>query len=307
MRVAFDSRAATDPRGIGRYVRCLLAALRSTAGEHEVVEQHRPRGVDAYHSPWLDGAALVTRCPQVVTLHDVIALKRRSEYLRTGIHFRLRYLAAQRAARVIVPTETVAGDVVARLGIDRARVAVIAEAPAAAMRPRAPREVAAVRKRYAVPDDYVLHVGGLEHPDPSKRVAALAAAPRELPLVLVGATRPWARELPGVLLTGHVTDDELAALYSGARALVLPSDDEGFGLPTVEALACGTPVVACDVPAVREVLGQRATFVDRDDLAGLLAAAAVACRPAPAPPDWTWEDAARATWTVYAEAATMPP
>jgi glycosyltransferase involved in cell wall biosynthesis len=306
MRVAFDSRPATDPRGIGRYVRCLLAALRSTAGEHEVVEQHRPRDVDAYHSPWLDGVALVTRCPQVVTLHDVIALKRPSEYLRTGIHFRLRYLAAQRAARVIVPTETVAGDVVARLGIDRARVVVIGEAPATTMGPRAPREVAAVRRRYSVPDDYVLHVGGLEHPDPRKRVAALAAAPRELPLVLVGATRPWAHELPGVLLTGHVTDDELAALYTGARALVLPSDDEGFGLPTVEALACGTPVVACDVPAVREVLGERATFVDRGDLAGLLAAAAVAGRPAPAPPNWTWEDAARATWTVYAEAATMP-
>jgi glycosyltransferase involved in cell wall biosynthesis len=305
VRVAFDSRPGTDPRGIGRYVRCLLEALRSTAGGHEVVEQHRPRDVDAYHSPWLDGAALGARCPQVVTLHDMVALKRASEFLRTGIRFRLRYLAVQRAARVIVPTEAVAGDVVARLRIDRARVAVIPEAPAAAMRPRAPREVAAVRKRYAVPDDYLLWVGGLEHPDPRKRVAALAATPRELPLVLVGPTRPWAHELPGVLLTGLVSDDELAALYSGARALVLPSDDEGFGLPTVEALACGTPVVACDVPAVREVLGERATFVDRDDLAGLLAAAAAATRPAPAPPAWTWEDAARATWGVYAEAATM--
>jgi hypothetical protein len=55
----------------------------------------------------------------------------------------------------------------------------------------------------------------------------------------------------------------------------------------------------------REVLGERATFVERDDLAGLLAAAATARRPAAAPPAWTWEDAARATWTVYAEAATI--
>ena len=62
MRVAFDSRPGTDPRGIWRYVRCLLEALRSTAGEHEIIEQHRPRDVDAYHSPWLDGAALGTRC-----------------------------------------------------------------------------------------------------------------------------------------------------------------------------------------------------------------------------------------------------
>ncbi len=305
MRVAFDSRAAGDTRGIGRYVRCLLEALRATAGTRELVEGHRVRGVDAYHSPWLDGVSLRCGCPQVVTLHDLVPLKRPAEYLRTGVRFRLRYLAAQRAARVIVPTEAVAGDVVARLRIDRDRIAVISEAPAAAMRPRPDDEVAAVRARHGLPSDYLLWVGGLEHPDPRKRVAALAAAPRSLPLVLVGKTRPWAHELPDVLLTGQVPDDELAALYTGARALVLPSDDEGFGLPAVEALACGTPVVACGVAALREVLGERATFVDRDDLAGLLARAASASRPAPAPPAWTWEDAARATWTVYTEAATM--
>ena len=65
-----------------------------------------------------------------------------------------------------------------------------------------------------------------------------------MPLVLVGPTGPWAHELPDVHLTGRVTDDELAAIYSGAHALVFPSDDEGFGLPPVEALACGTPVAA---------------------------------------------------------------
>ena len=118
-----------------------------------------------------------------------------------------------------------------------------------------------------------------------------------MPLVLAGPTRPWAHELPDVTLTGQVSDDELAALYSGAHALVFPSDDEGFGLPTVEALACGTPVVACDAPAVREVLGERATFVEVGDMEGLLeAAAASAVRPAPAPPAWSWADAARATW-----------
>jgi glycosyltransferase involved in cell wall biosynthesis len=139
----------------------------------------------------------------------------------------------------------------------------------------------------------------MKHPDPRKRVAAMAGAPSELPLVLVGEAGQWARELEGVVLTGAVSDDDLAAIYSGARALVFPSDDEGFGLPPVEALACGTPVVACDVPALREVLGDRATFVDQNDLPGLMAAAAVATRPAPPPPDWTWADAARATWDVY--------
>ncbi|MEA2255891.1 MAG: hypothetical protein QOG35_1936 [Solirubrobacteraceae bacterium] len=307
MRIAYDSRAASDSQGIGRYVRCLLAALRATGDGHELIEAHRPRDVDAYHSPWLSGAALRTGCPQVVTLQDVVALKRPVEYLRTGMRFQLRYLAVQRAARVIVPTEAVAGDVVERLRVDRARVVVIPQAAAPAMRPRPAAEVAAVRRRFKLPDEYLLWVGGLEHPDPRKRVAALVAAPRELPLVLAGPTRPWAHELPGVILTGRVDDDALAALYTGARALVLPSDDEGFGLPTVEALACGTPVVACDVPAVHEVLGDRATFVARDDLPGLLAAAEAVRRPAPAPPPWTWTDAARATWEVYEQAAGTRP
>ncbi len=303
MRAAFDARPAQDHRGIGRYARCLLDALRETAaGGDEIVEAHRPRRCDVFHSPWIDGALLRPPCPQVVTLHDVVPLKRRSEYLRTGIRFRMRYLAVERSARVIVPTAVVAAEVTQHVGIDPARIVVIHEAPAPGLRERDAGEIASVRERYGLPGDYLLWVGGLQTPDPRKRVAALARAPRELPLVLVGATKPWAHELPDVTLTGHVPDDDLAAIYSGARALVFPSDDEGFGLPPVEALACGTPVVASDIPVLREVLGERVTFVDAADLEGLLAAGAAASRPAPAPPAWTWADAARATWQVYADA-----
>ena len=159
-----------------------------------------------------------------------------------------------------------------------------------------------MRERYELPDDYLLWVGHLGHPDPHRRVTELVEAPRELPLVLVGAAGQWAHELPGVILTGDVDDDELAALYTGAHALVLPSEDEGFGLPAVEALACGTPVVASDGPSLREVLDGRATFVDAGDFAGIVAAAQAAQRPAPAPPAWTWDDAATATWDVYERA-----
>ena len=306
MRVAFDSRAKGDPRGVGRYVRCMLEALHETAApETEITETHRPRRSDVFHSPWLDGAQLRCPCPMVVTLHDLINLKRRSEYLRTGGRFRLRYLAAQRADRVIVPTAVVAGDARERLDIDGDRITVIPEAAAPPMYPRGADEIAAVHARYALPEHYLLWVGGMLHPERRKRVAELAQAPRRMPLVLVGPTRPWAHELPDVTLTGQVSDDELAALYSGAHALVFPSDDEGFGLPTVEALACGTPVVACEAPALREVLAGRATFVELGDIAGLLEAGANAVRPAPAPPDWSWTDAARATWSVYAEAAAQ--
>ena len=135
MRAAFDSRAASDPRGVGRYVRCLREALLEIAADGDVlVETCRPRGFDVYHSPWLDGASLHSHVPQVVTLHDLIPLKRRSEYLRTGVRFRLRYLAVQRARRVIVPTEAVRRDAVEHLRLAPERITVIPEAPAPAPR-----------------------------------------------------------------------------------------------------------------------------------------------------------------------------
>jgi glycosyltransferase involved in cell wall biosynthesis len=311
VKVAFDSRPASDPDGVGRYSRCLLEALRDTAAaSDEIVETHRPsalarsRGADVFHSPWMDGAMLHSPCAMVVTIHDLAAAKRRSEHLRSGLRSGLRRLAVQRAARVIVPTEAVGQDAVAHLRLAREQVVVIPEAAASAMYQRTPDEIAAVRKRFGLPERFLMWVGGLRHPDPGKQIVKLAATPRELPLVLVGATRPWARELPGVILTGQIADEQLAALYSGAHALVCASTDEGFGLPAVEALACGTPVVACDAPALHEVLGARATFVAPGDMQGLIAAAQTARRPAPAPLEWSWHDAARATWGVYAQAAS---
>jgi glycosyltransferase involved in cell wall biosynthesis len=300
MRVAFDGRRVGDPHGVGRYSTCLLRALQHTAtDDSEIVQTHRPRRADVYHSPWMDGAMLHSPCPMVVTLHRLTAFKRRSEHLRTSVRPRLRQLAVQRAVRVIVPTEALAQDALERLALERERVVVIPEAADDVFYPRQPSEIAATRARLGLPERYLLWVGNLMHPDPTKHIAELAAAASEMPLVLVGPARPWAHELPRVTLTGQVSDDELAALYSGAHALVLASEDEGFGMPPVEALACGTPVVACDLPALREVLDERITFVPRGDMGALIAAAHRAARPAPLPPAWSWDDAARSTWGVY--------
>ncbi|MBV9802873.1 MAG: glycosyltransferase family 4 protein [Solirubrobacterales bacterium] len=301
MKVAFDSRPAKSTDGVGRYARCLLDALRD-AGDCEVLETHQPRRCDVLHAPWIDGAMLRSPVPMVVTVHDLAPLKRQGQYLRSTLRFKLRYLAVQRASRVIVPTCAVADDVETVLDIPRDRIAVIPEAAAPSLYARSDEEVRAVRNRFALPERYLVWVGAMRRPDPRKRVAALTRASRSMPLVLVGPTGPWAHELPDVKLTGAVSDDELAAIYTGAHALVFPSDDEGFGLPPVEALACGTPVVASDVPALREVLDGRATLRAVDDLPGLLAAAESAERPAPPPPAWTWQDAAQATWQVYCEA-----
>jgi glycosyltransferase involved in cell wall biosynthesis len=303
VKVAYDSRPVVDPYGVGRYSRSLLNALRETtsAGE-EIIETHRPRGADVFHAPRMESAMLHCPVPMVVTLHDLSSLRRLSEYLRSGVRLRLRHLAVQRAVRVIVPTETVAREAQSGLGLEADRVTVIHAAADSMMHRRPEQEIAAVRKRFGLPDSYLLWVGGLRHPDPGKHVRRLVSTPRELPLVLVGPTRPWAHELPDVTLTGEVSDEELAAIYSGARALVVLSEHEGCGLPAVEALACGTPVVACETSALREVLNGRATFVEPGDTLAMIRAAEAIERPAPSGPAWTWQDAARTTWSVYREA-----
>jgi hypothetical protein len=119
-------------QGLGHYTRSLLVALRETAAEDvEIVETHRPtaakaRGIDLFHTPWIEGAALRSPCPMVVTLHDVGTLMRRSERLRGGgMHARLRHLALQRATHVIVHDEALARDAQAMLGLECERLVVI--------------------------------------------------------------------------------------------------------------------------------------------------------------------------------------
>ena len=338
MRIAFDDRVLDWPalrdRGIGRYAACLLDALRG----HESVEvlavralglRRRPsQGIPAealdhlllgrasrragaalLHAPAADLAPLRPGLPLVVTLHDLVPLKRRERYLRTGLRHRLRYAAVGRATRVIVPSQAVATDAERLLGVPSVRLAVVAEAPADVFGPVPdPRRRL---ERLDLPERFMLWVGGLDPPDPRKGVATLAAAVARrdgLPVVLAGRTDGAAERLasPGrVWLAGRVSDAELAALYSAAEVLVVPSDDEGYGLPAIEALACGTPVAAYRAGALPETLaGASGTrLVDRGDLTGLLEAAHALAGSSAGGPGRTWSDVARETVAVYRAAA----
>ena len=131
MRVAFDSRPSVDAHGVGHYSRCFCRRCADIAGErHEILETHRPRRAEVFHAPWIEGAMLHSPCPMIVTIHDLPALTRRSERLRSGgVHLRLRHLALQRATHVIVPTDVIAGEAVTELGLERERVVVIPQAP----------------------------------------------------------------------------------------------------------------------------------------------------------------------------------
>ncbi len=185
--------------------------------------------------------------------------------------------ALARAARLIVPSETTRADLVQLYSADPAAITVIPHGVAAELGPRGPDQVAAVTARLAIPGPYFLVVGAHHRrkniPFLIRAFASAFPAGRERPwLVVANASGPSASELAQVSqvagcsdqlrLLPHLDGEALAALYSGALAACVPSLYEGFGLPALEAMACGAPLLAGDVGGVAEVAAGAALLVD---------------------------------------------
>ena len=204
----------------------------------------------------------------VLVIHDVAALRHPEAYSRGYVAYQRRMLPAlaRRARLLITVSEFSKLELVDALGADPERVTVIPEGVGERFRPDA--DAAAARAGYGLERPYVVAVGTVSW---RKNLGLLDVAARVLrdrgiELVVAGSDRRYLRTAPVTLRRlGYVAEEHLPGLYAGARALALPSCYEGFGLPCLEAMACGTPVVAAASGALPETVGDAGLLVSPDD------------------------------------------
>ena len=212
----------------------------------------------------------------VITIHD-LAFLRFPQFLtasaRRYYNRQIRY-AVRKADHILAVSAAAKDDIVQLLDVATDRITVQQHGYGAEFRPYAAAELERARDRWRLPDDYFLFVGTIE---PRKNLSALLASYRELrtrisqpPALLLCAPVGWGsegiiheiQEIPGVIWWDESPFAALPAVYAGSRALVLPSHYEGFGLPALEAMACGTPPIVSDIPALREVVGDAGWLID---------------------------------------------
>ena len=212
----------------------------------------------------------------VVVIHDCAPFQDPAWYGRAyGAWHRALVPRIARGARlVIVPSEHVRAELEERFGVSRERLRVVAPGVAPAFRSLV--DPAPLLRRLGIDRPYVLGVGT---DSPRKNLRLLDAVAPELSaqgleVVIAGSTRPYLPGSPGgsARRLGHVPDADLPALYAGAAAFAMPSLYEGFGLPCVEAMAAGTPVVAADRAALPEACGGAALLADPHDARAFAAA-----------------------------------
>ena len=284
--------------------------------------------LDVFHGTNYD-VPLWNRGKTVVTIHDLSILlhpQYHEPHLVRRARRRLRIMARS-AAMIVTVSQSVKGEISEHLKIKPEKIAVTREAPRRKFRPLKWDQTTAARHRLKVEDEFVLYVGTIE---PRKNLLTLVRAFEDVlrhtslkPQLVIAGGKGWMMDelfslvknspiSERLCFTGYINDDDLCALYSSCRVFVYPSFYEGFGLPPLEAMACGAPVITSRIPSLIETVGSAACLVSAGDVSGLsrsivellsnedkrrsLAEAGIQ-RAA----DFTWERTARETLEVYRE------
>jgi glycosyltransferase involved in cell wall biosynthesis len=297
--IVLNRRAATRATitGVERWTGEVVDRLTALAPDRYVIAQPRPRARRRLLAQSWEQLALPARAAaldaalvfspanlaplawprNVLVMHDAAVLREPGAYSAAyrAWHSRVGRVCARRALMVVTVSEFSRGELVELAGLDPERLTVIPGGVSDRFTPNA--DPAPVAWRHGLHRPYVLTIATA---DARKNLAALEPVAAELreqgiELVWAGDSRPYfARSAgaSGVRALGYVPDAELPGLYAGALAFVLPSRYEGFGLTCLEAMACGTPVVAANRAALPETCGDAALLVDPDDAASLTAA-----------------------------------
>jgi glycosyltransferase involved in cell wall biosynthesis len=341
--------AATAPPGwtvgsaVARHADPTPAVIPGVEGPHVLPLPHRALaaawdggvalwpGGDAVHAPTpLAPPAARRGCGLVVTVHDTVPWTHPEGLTRRGIGWHRRVIgrAARRADAMVVPTTAVAHELPQYVRCQVPVHVVGAGVSPAVM--RLPEDAAEIVTRLGLPPRYVLALGTVEPRKGIDTLLAALAAPHapELPVVLAGQPG-WGRIDPAVLarqsgldpsrvhVLGRISDPELAAVLHGAAVLAAPSRAEGFGLPVLEAMAAGVPVVHSDAPALVEVAGGAGVTVKRNDPDALAAALHAVLSDSTRAQDmvvagrcraqrFTWECTARRVWSIHVELRRKP-
>lgn len=276
--------------------------------------------------------------PVVATIHDLAFEHMPETFTRRGsLQLKLTVRrTARRAARIATVSEYSRQDLLHTYRLSPEKVAVTYNGIEShfTAQPASPEEASEVRRRFGISRDYLLAVGSLQ---PRKNLVRLIRAYAKLrsenpgftpQLVIVGRKLWLADEIftevrrqrwsEDVILTGYVTDEDLPKLYRAATAFVYPSLFEGFGLPPIEAMACGTPVITSNVSSLPEIVGQAALLIDPCDEQALMAALQRITSDQPLctrlreqgivqAGKFTWRAAAEKTLQLYRESFDLRP
>ena len=286
----------------------------------------RRNALDLFHGTNYE-VPVRSHCPTIVTIHDLsLLLHKETREARAVARGRLLMPVMVRKSRVIItPSELVKNEVCDYLKIKSEKVFAIPLAPRSTFTPMPSCETLETRRRLRVEDEFLLFVGTIE---PRKNLLTLVRALEELvltsdlrPHLVVAGRRGWKSE--GILsllkrsparnfvhLVGFLSDEDLRALYSCCRVFVYPSIYEGFGLPPLEAMACGAPVIASRVPSVREDVARIVSAADFRELAQVIARLltdrqarqSLSVRGREYARSFSWERTAALTHQVYAQA-----
>lgn len=288
--------------------------------------------LDVLHMSYNAPLRLPPACALVVTIHD-ISFEHHPEWFPAGLRWFLKASvrrSARAAQEIIAVSEWCRADLIQTYGIEPERVWVTHEAASEAFHPNVPRPDA-IRKKYNTGEHFILAVGNVQPRKNHLRLLQAFALARARgmsshKLVLAGQAHwhadevlEYARALgDAVVWTGYVPDADLPMLYNAAEMFCYPSLFEGFGLPVLEAMACGVPVLASNVTAIPEIAGEAAYLTDPYNVEALAQALYVFARDAQTRDTWrerglarvkqfSWARTADRTVAVYERAVRHTP